>query len=169
MIGEISLIKITNAGDFMNQSTLCEGNISVSRMKEIKKRCMNLKKDLIHEKLSSYAETSPRLSKLFEFNSKWYKKMNIPDRVKCLDFAADNFDEIEIIRFTQKGIVINALKPGCSFNGEKLSVGNQYSVTFEILNRSGNNGSEYFLQKQCASYLKSSEKQLIKEVIAVIK
>ena len=44
----------------------------------------------------------------------------------------------------------------------------QYSISFETLDRSGNAGSEYFMQKQCAVYLNGIEKQLIKKLENII-
>ena len=64
-IGTMSLIAITNAGDFMKQSTLCNANVSVIRMKEIKMRKQKSRNNLIHEKLSLFASTSPRVSVLY--------------------------------------------------------------------------------------------------------
>ena len=52
--------------------------------------------------------------------------------------------------------------------GLKLEKGKQYTVTFDTLDRSGNGGSEYFMQKQCATYLNSLEEQLIKELKNII-
>lgn len=167
-IGKLMLIAVTNASDFMRQSTFCDGGVSVYRMKEIKERGTRLVNGLLHDKLSNYASKSPRVSSLYEFNTNWMKKMNISGSIKCLDFAADNMSEIEIIKYNQKGIVISAKKSGCTFNGTELQVGKQYSVTFEILDRLGNGGSEYFMQKQCACHLVGLEAELIRDIMLVI-
>lgn len=169
VIGEINLISITNASDFMRQSTICGSRISVWRMKEIKERGTKIVNGLLHEVLNTYSQKSTRVSCLYEFNNDWMTKMRISSNTKCLDFSADNIDGIEIIKFNQKGIVITAIKQGCSFNGTKLEVGKQYTVAFEILDRSGNEGSEYFMQKQCACHLAGLEDKLIEEILASIK
>lgn len=167
-IGKIMLIAVTNAGDFMRQSTFCDAGISVCRIKEIKERKARLSKGLSHDKLKSYAKKSTRVSCLYEFNSDWMTKMGISSKTKCLDFVADQIEDIEIIKYNQKGIVIIALNEGCSFNGMELVKGKQYSVNFETLDRSGNGRGEYFMQKQCACYLSSLEKELIHDIISVI-
>lgn len=167
-IGTLKLISITNATDFIQQATLCEGNISVRRMKEIRARKVKVKSNLLHDKLSSYANKSPRVNKLYEFNKLWKEKTDVGDDVAILDFSADKIDKIEICKYNSKGIVITALEEGCSFNGTMLERGKQYTVSFENLNRSGNSGSEYFMQKQCAVYLNGIEKQLIKELENII-
>lgn len=167
-IGTLKLISITNATDFIQQATLCEGNISVRRMKEIRARKVKVKSNLLHDKLSSYANKSPRVNKLYEFNKLWKEKTDVGDDVAILDFSADKIDKIEICKYNSKGIVITALEEGCSFNGTMLERGKQYTVSFENLNRSGNSGSEYFMQKQCAVYLNGIEKQLIKKLENII-
>lgn len=161
-IGIIKLISVTNATDFMNQATLCRENISVRRMKEIKVRKANVRSNLLHDKLSLYANRSPRINKL------WKDKTNIRDNVTLVDFSADNIDKIEICKYNTDGIVITALEEGCTFNGTQLVVGKQYSVLFQTLDRTGNNGSEYFMQKQCAEYLNGLEEQLINELKEII-
>lgn len=167
-IGTLQLIAITNASDFMSQSTLCEGNISVRRMKEINIRKVNMKTGLLHDKLSSYANISPRLDKLYEYNKQWLEKTKTPSNVKWLDFSADNIEHIEICKYNANGIVITALEDGCSFNGLKLEKNKQYSINFDTLDRSGNGGSEYFMQKQCATHLKGLKSELMEEFKKII-
>ena len=167
-IGTLKLISITNATDFIQQATLCEGNISVRRMKEIRARKVKVKSNLLHDKLSSYVNKSPRVNKLYEFNKLWKEKTDVGDDVAILDFSADKIDKIEICKYNSNGIVITALEEGCSFNGTTLEIGKQYTVSFETLSRSENNGSEYFMQKQCAVYLNGIEKQLINELENII-
>lgn len=167
-IGTLKLISITNATDFIQQATLCEGNISVRRMKEIRARKVKVKSNLLHDKLSLYANKSPRVNKLYEFNKLWKEKTDVGDDVAILDFSADKIDKIEICKYNSNGIVITAFEEGCSFNGTTLEIGKQYTVSFETLSRSENNGSEYFMQKQCAVYLNGIEKQLINELENII-
>lgn len=167
-IGTLKLISITNATDFMKQTTLCKGNISVRRMKEINVRKTKVVKGLLHDKLNTYANPSPRIKKLYEFNEKWKKKTNVGKNTALLDFSADKLDKIEICQYNVSSIVINALEEGCSFNGTALELGKQYTVSFETLDRSGNGGSEYFIQKQCAVYLNGLEDKLIQDLENVI-
>lgn len=169
VIGTLKLIAVTNATDFMKQATLCGGNVSVQRMKEINARKTNMRSNLLHDKLSSYANKSPRVKKLYEFNKLWREKMSISENTAILDFSADNIENIEICKYNNDGMVITALENGCSFNGMQLEVGRQYSVKFATLDRTGNNGSEYFMQKQCAFYLNGIENKLIKELEKIIK
>ena len=168
IIGNLKLISVTNANDFMKQATLCGGNISVLRMKEIKVRKINFKSGLLHDKLSIYANKSSRINKLYEFNNLWRNKMKVGTNTAILDFSAENIESIEICKYNSDGIIITGLKNGCSFNGMKLEVGKQYSVKFAILDRTGNEGSEYFMQKQCAFYLNGIENKLIADLEKII-
>lgn len=167
-IGNMKLLSITNAMDFKEQATFCGKQISVRRMKKIEVREKNVKKGLLHDKLSLFANKSPRINELYEFNDLWRERYKIEDDVALLDFSADNIEKIEICKDNKEGVVITALGEGCSFNGTTLEVGKQYSVEFQTLNRKDNNGSEYFMQKQCAVYLKGIEKQLIDELENII-
>lgn len=167
-IGTLKLISITNATDFMKQATLCKGNISVRRMKEINVRKTKVVKGLLHDKLNTYANPSPRIKELYEFNEKWKKKTNVGKNTALLDFSADKLDKIEICQYNVSSIVITALEEGCSFNGTALELGKQYTVSFETLDRAGNGGSEYFIQKQCAVYLNGLEDKLIQDLENVI-
>lgn len=167
-IGNIKLISVTNATDFKKQATLCGGNISVRRMKSISARKVNVVTNLLHDKLSLYANKSPRIDELYEFNKLWKEKTGVKDEVALLDFSADKIDSIEICKYNTNGIVITALEKGCSFNGTPLEVGKQYSVEFQTLDRTGNNGEEYFMQKKCAVYLKGIQEQLVNKLKDIV-
>ena len=168
IIGTIGLISITNAHDFMNQSTFCGPGISVRRMKEINQRKLSLKSNLSNDKLTDFSCPSSRNKKLYSFNDKWKKKFTIDDKTECLDFSADKIDSIRIVKYNKDGIILTSDINGCSFNNQVLEKGKQYSVKFETLGRSGNGGSEFFMQKQCACYLNSLEQQLINEFLKII-
>ena len=167
-IGCLKLIAVTNAKKFMDQSTLCKGRESVFRMKEIKERKILVKK-CVDTTLSTYAVSKATVPGLYEYNENWKIKMNIPRNTQCLDFSATNIDKIKIIKYSKKGIVILADDENCSFNGTNLQKGKLYTVSFETLDRSGNEGEEYFLQKQCACHLTGLEEKLTKEILAVIR
>ena len=168
VIGNIKLLSITNGTDFMKQTTFCDSNVSVRRMKEITERQLKIRNGLLHEKLSIYAEKSPRIDALYCFNKKWKEKNKITGKVELLDFSAKNINDIEICKYNSSGIVITALTDGCAFNETELEKGKQYTVTFDTLDRSGNGGTEFFMQKQCAIYLKGLEKELIGKFEKVI-
>ena len=168
-IGNLELIAVTNASDFMSQATECGGRISVRRMKDIVERTKktNIRKNLM---LSSYANQSPRINSLYEFNNAWYQLTNIDSsRVKYVDFSCDGLEHIEILDYCNASITITANAEGCSFNKKPLEKGKQYMLHFDTLERTDNNGTEYFMQKQCASHLRSLKNELIKQIEQIIK
>lgn len=167
-IGNMKLLSITNAIDFKKQATYCGKHISVRRMKKIEVRGTNVRSNLLHDKLSMYAKKSERISNLHEFNELWKEKTNVGENVKLLDFSANKIDKIEICKYNKNGIVITALEDGCNFNGTQLEIGKQYTVEFATLDRTGNDGEEFFIQKQCAVYLNGLEEQLINELKEII-
>ena len=96
------------------------------------------------------------------------KNLKYGKNVAILDFSADKLDKIEICQYNKDSIVITAKENGCIFNGQELELGKQYTVSFATLDRSGNNGKEYFMQKQCAFYLNGIENKLIEELQEII-
>ncbi len=168
IIGEIELLSITTGRDFLNQATKCGANISPRRVKEISLRKMNVRNST-NETLNNYSNASPRIPEIFEFNDNWYTKTNISKvNTVCLDFSATNIDKIEICLFNQSSIVIKATDDGCSFNDYLLEKDRQYVVKFETLDRSGNGGTEYFIQKQCAKHIVSHEDALVQQFVDII-
>lgn len=160
-IGNIDLITITKGADFLTQATLCQAKISPRRMKSISS--FNSKILISAQlKLSDYVIHSERISSLYEFNNEWYLKTNI-DRAKVvyLDFSANNIENIEICRINKSSIIIKALDNNCKFNETLLDIDKYYKVEFETLDRSGNDGVEHFMQKQCAKYLTNYSNDLI--------
>lgn len=166
-IGYLRLISITNAKQFMEQSTLCKERQSIFRMKQIEERKILVKIDN-NETLDTYAEPNNRVPGLYKFRTTWKTKMNIPNETQCLDFSATNIDKIKILKFNKKGIVISPNGKNCSFNETELQEGKQYTVSFETLDRSGSSGEEYFLQKQCACHLTGLEDELTKKILSIL-
>lgn len=167
-IGEIELISITKGDDYMKQATFCSSNVSPIRVKEINERSVKCKEDSGFV-INDFANISTRVPSLFEFNSKWYSKWNV-DITKdvYLDFSGSKLDKIKINRFNNSGIVITAIENGCTFNNLELKKDIQYVILFEKLDRKGNNGVEYFMQKECAHFLKNKIDELKQEFETII-
>ncbi len=167
-IGTIDLITVTNGQDFMNQATCCAGGIGPRRMKEIRKRKVRLNSST-EFMLSNFAKHSPRIPSIYEFTPEWYIKTNInPANTLYVDFSATNIDKIEISAFNASSVVIKALDDGCSFNEQKLDKGSQYIIEFATLERTGNDGVEYFMQKQCTKHLTNHTNDLINHLKRII-
>ena len=117
---------------------------------------------------STKANTPSSVTRLMSPSPIWKEKTKVGDKIALLDFSADKIDKIEICKYNANGIVITALEEGCTFNGTTLELGKQYTVEFATLDRSGNDGSEYFMQKQCAVHLNGLEEQLIAELKNIV-
>ena len=168
-IGLIDLITITSGKDFMNQSTCCNGGIGPRRVKEIKIRKVNVKKTT-GKFLSEYCQKSLSLSSLMSFNDEWYTLTKINNKnTKYVDFHASKVDRIEICAINKDSIVVKSNDDECEFNGMILQKDKQYTIEFATLERTGNGGTEYFMQKQCTKYLKSHQDELIKKLNEIIK
>lgn len=167
-IADMELISITNANDFKAHSTLCGPRTSVRRMKEITQRKVRIVSGALHDRLDSYADISPRLNSLYEFNQSWNTRVGLPNDTKQLDFSAIKIDKIEICKYNNNGIVITPTEDGCKFNEFPLEVGKQYTVIFETLSRMDNDGEEYFMQKQCACHLPGLKTELLDKLKELI-
>lgn len=167
-IGTIDLITVTNGADFMHQASCCSGGIGPKRMKEIRLRKVRLNKTT-NFVLSNFATTSPRINSIYEFNSDWYQETNTNiNRTLYVDFSATNLENIEISAFNANSVVIKAIADGCSFNECPLENGKQYIVEFATLERDGNNGVEYFMQKECTRHLTNHTNELIEDLRRIL-
>ncbi len=167
-IGTIDLITVTNGADFMNQASRCSGGIGPRRMKEIRLRKVRLNATTSFV-LSDFATTSPRINSIYEFNTDWYQETNTNATTTLyVDFSATNLENIEISAFNLNSVVIKAIADGCSFNEFPLVNGKQYIVEFATLEREGNNGVEYFMQKECTRHLTNHLNELVEHLRRII-
>ena len=179
-IGSITLLKITNADEFMASSTFCEENVSVQYINEIPK-CEHQTGEHLNIPLKQYCESTP--FGLFRFINEWYEGFtedNIPYYTKrsrsgssrtflfrTLDFFTTNIDAITILKKSMSSIYIK-VSDDVILNDINLSKNTTYKIQFTILDRSSNNGVEYFMQKSLVSYIKDYRENLEKELEIII-
>ena len=179
-IGSITLLKITNADEFMASSTFCEEIVSVQYINEITK-CDNPTGEHLNIPLKQYCESTP--FGLFRFINEWYEGFtedNIPYYTKrsrsgssrtflfrTLDFFTTNIDAITILKKSMSSIYIK-VSDDVILNDINLSKNTTYKIQFTILDRSSNNGVEYFMQKSLVSYIKDYRENLEKELEIII-
>lgn len=167
-IGNLSIIAITNASDFTAQATKCCAGVGARRMKSIRTR-QKLMKNSLGDWLTKYCNKSPRISSLFEFNDSFYALTGIHKaNTLYVDFSADSISDLELCAVNKNSIVICAHSDDCSFNDQKLENGKQYMIDFETLKRDGAEGEEYFMQKQCASHLRSLKADLLSQLSDIV-
>lgn len=166
-IGTVSILKITSTNDFILNSTRCEERVSVRRIKSIEEYNGNRVKETTPVYISSISDELQ--NGLRRFNNNWYDAVvdNIPcfskkgvnQKTRCLDFQCSHPDKIKVIKKIKDGFYIKA-EEFSSFNMINLFPGRIYKITTDTLDREGNDGEEYFFQKDLLSFLPSKEKEL---------
>lgn len=178
-IGNVKLLKITTAKSFMENSTLCEGNVSVQYITDIVRKDKIPSGELLNTQFSKYIETTA--CGLYRFNERWYEgitKHNVPYYTKktrkgdieflyrTLDISAENIKSIKLLKKSNSSIYIETEDDAC-INGIQLSAKSIYKIDFQILDRSSNNGEEYFMQKCLIQFIPDYESEL-KEILSQI-
>ena len=150
-LGTVKLLIITTAEDFMKKAIKCESRVSI----EYIKTCVESDSNRIPKEaialLDDYCDKNS--NGLYYFNSKWYDKVDKDGftykggkKVRTTGFYASNPKDIEILKINKKNIYVRA-KKDCEWQNEKLVKNRIYNITFDILDRSSNDGEEYFLSK----------------------
>lgn len=175
-IGTLSLMTITLSEEFMNASTCCEGRVSVERISNIEQHNRKITGKCVEEPLLKYC--SKTKYNLYRYNEAWYdgvdenqipyknitsKGNTIRQLIRTLDFSSDNIEGINIIKRGKSYIYIKAVETS-SLNGYKLDKDNVYKVSFSTLDRSGNEGVEFFMQKELISFVPDYSEELKKEL-----
>lgn len=176
-IGSIKILGIFQGKEFMENSTLCEKNVSIQSIKEINEYKGNKYKNEKGKILSKYVD---RLSNsLLRFNKNWYSGINEEGisyfsknkkkfYVRCLDFECSDPDKIIIIKRNENNLYIK-LKEIVSFNKKILEKDKMYKIELNTLLREENKGEEYFFQKDLLNYIPSKEELLKESIRKIIK
>lgn len=175
-IGTVGILRITKSDDFMNNSTHCEGRVSVQRVSNIEEYNGNRVREEISISVSSIADKLP--NGLYRFNSNWYDaeedgipcftKRGINHKTRCLDFQCTNPSHLKIIKKISNGYYLMADEVA-SFNMISILPGRIYKVTTNTLDREGNDGDEYFFQKELLSFIPNKENDLKADLKKYIK
>lgn len=180
-IGTVTLLKITTAEAFMNCCTFCEGTVSVQRIDNIEKKSRKPSGSTFNTPLSFLCDENEL--GLYRFNENWYEGISetgIPFYVKnsrgnvtnnflfrTLDFFADNISAINVIKKSNSSIYIETTDDA-KINEYILAKDSIYKIDFSMLDRSSNNGEEYFMQKSLIKYIPDYEEQLYTELKSII-
>lgn len=179
-IGEVTLLKITDAKSFMDNATHCEGTVSIQYINRIKKENKKPSGANLKTPLQYYCEKMG--NRLFKFNSNWYggnlaggipyyiknkKTSSNKFLFKTVDLYVDNITAITVIKKSKSNIYIEVDEP-VIINSCTLKEQGVYKIDFSILDRSSNNGEEYFMQKTLSRYLPNSEIQLKNQLEKII-
>lgn len=166
-LGSVKLLVVTTAQDFMKKSTKCEGRVSIEYIKSIEENNGSRVPSEPIANLSEYCSKSE--NGLYYFNEKWYDKVedgiSYKDgkKVRTTGFYLTSSDDLDILKINKKNFYIKARKD-CEWQNEKLLKNHIYKVTFDILDRSSNDGEEYFMSKNDINRLHDSMTSLSDEL-----
>lgn len=180
-IGAVTLLKITNARAYMDNSTLCEGNVSVQYLTGIEQKRNNPNGELLNTPISQYCEITD--CGLYRFNENWYEgvtEQNVPYYTKrtrggnieflyrTLDISIENIQAIKVLKKSMSSMYIKT-EENASINGYPLVENCIYKIDFQLLDRSSNDGEEYFMQKNLLQFIPDFEEELKNTLSQIIR
>lgn len=153
-LGTLKLITVCSASDFMSFSTLCSSNESPFYIKEINET--RTPKSL--PQTTSFAEyISINNNGLYSWNR------NILDnnqKHKLLDIYIENIQNIEFVKNSKSSVTVST-KGEATINDTRLEPRKTYIIKFQLLDRSSNNGEEYFMNKSIIERISSKELDML--------
>lgn len=160
-IGTVKLLKITDVDSFTEYATFCDHNISIQYVKDIEFKIRKPNRMNLDEPLGNYCQKD---------NLGFYDltlKLHEDFAYKTTKFHINNIEKLKIVKKNKNNIYIEVLEEGATLNKIQLNIG-YYKITFDSINRSSNNGTEYFLQKDLIDYIPDKEdtlKNILKNII----
>lgn len=175
-IGTVSILAIMTADDFMSNATLCEGRVSVQRIDSIEE-CDNAR--VGNTPLGKLSDFAHQLQNgLYRFNNNWYDgveddipyylKSSAKHKTRALDFSCQNINDIAVLKKSKSNFYIKA-STITSINGKVINKDKIYKISCSILDREGNEGEEYFFQKELLDFIPSKENELKNQIKRFIK
>lgn len=156
-LGSLKLITVCSATDFMDYSTLCGSNESPFYIKEM------------YETRTPKAILlmTPFADLLTKNNNGLYSwKGNILNGIhnhKLLDVYISAIQNINVIKNSKSSIKIFTTGPAI-INDTSLEANTTYIIKFQLLDRSSNNGEEYFMNKSIIDRILSKETEMLDEI-----
>lgn len=155
-LGSLKLITVCSAKDFMNYSNLCSAKESPIYLK------------IIEETRTPRFINSMPFTKMFGrgknglFNCINNFLDNNPSN-KILSLYIKNEKAIKIIKNSKSSVTIYSEK-NAIINQFPLKANTTYIMKFQILDRSSNNGSEYFMHKSVIDKIPNKEKIMVESI-----
>jgi len=149
-LGTLRLITVCHAKDFMDFSTLCSAYQSPMYLTNIKETRTTRSKN----------SPTPLSGKLKKLESGLYSWNGLPfsgnQNHKMLGLFIENIEDIDFIQNSKSSIKIQT-RGHCIINDSELEPQKTYILKFQTLDRSGNKGQEYFMQKTIVGKIPSKE------------
>ena len=150
-LGTVKLLIVTTASDFMKKAVKCESRVSIEYIKSIEEYNGNRLPKNSFATLSDYCILNE--NGLYYFNSNWYDDTDNAGftyknnkKVRTTGFYVSSPEDIDILKINKNNFYIKPRK-NCIWQNTNLLCGHIYKITFDILDRSSNDGEEYFLSK----------------------
>ena len=167
-LGTVKLLVVTTAEDFMKKAVKCESRVSIEYIKSCEEYSGNRLSQELNENLSDYCEKGE--NGLYYFNSKWYDSIDEEGftykngkKVRTTGFYLSNPNDIEILKINKNNFYLKA-NADCYWQNDKLLKDHIYKITFDTLDRSSNDGVEFFLSKNDINRLADSMEKLSTEL-----
>lgn len=167
-LGTVKLLVVTTAEDFMKKAVKCESRVSIEYIKSCEEYLGNRLSQEVCASLSEYCKKGE--NDLFYFNSKWYDEVDNDGytykngkKVRTTGFYLSNLNALDILKINKNNFYIKA-NQDCYWQNEQLLKDRIYKITFDILDRSSNDGVEYFLSKNDINRLSDSMNKLASEL-----
>lgn len=161
-LGKLTLITVCLATDFMTFSTYCSANESPIYIKEIKETRV----------VKMAPKTTPLASLLTKNATGLYNwknnLLNGDAKHKMLDIDIYNIQNISYVKNSKSSITIIAIG-NAILNGVQLEANKTYIIKFQLLDRSSNNGEEYFMHKSIIDKIPSKEKDMLDDIWKYVK
>ena len=155
-IGTLKLITVCLADDFMNYANHFKAKESPFYIEEIKET-----------RNSKSIESKPLLNYLSLNTSGLYSwRNNILDKEKnhkLLDVYIQNPENLNFIKSSKSSITFKT-KGNSKLNDIELKDNQTYIIKFKLLDRSSNNGEEYFINKSIIDKIPNSEVKMLTEI-----
>lgn len=161
-LGSLKLITVCSAKDFMSFSTLCSSNESPIYVKEVNET-RTAKTTTIITPLSNYLTKNN--NNLYSWNNNFLDKNN---KHKILDVHIDDIQNIDFVKNSKSSITITT-KGKATMNNVVLEANKTYIIKFQLLDRSSNNGEEYFMHKSVIDRIPSKEAVMLDSIKQYIK
>lgn len=167
-LGSVKLLVVTTAEEFMKKAIKCESRVSIEYIKGCELSENNRLPKAPLAKLSNYCSLNS--NGLCYFNSEWYERTDNDGitykdgkKVRTVGFYCSSPSDIDILKKNKKNMYIKARK-NCVFQNTELEANKIYNITFDTLDRSSNDGEEYFMSKNDIDKLYDSMKKLASDL-----
>lgn len=161
-LGSLKLITVCLANDFMKYSNLCDNGESPFYIKEINETRMPkiLSKTLFFSNLVNKNKNS-----LYSWKE---NKLDNNKKHKLLDIYIENVEKIKVLRNSKSSIMIYLIEKA-KINDTELEANKAYIIKFQLLDRSGTKGGEYFMHKSIIDKIPDKEDVMLDNIKQVCK